>query len=133
MELFDGINSISFTKSNLIRDENGDIIKSEEKSYNPFMTSRLLSYHTDCILYLAHLNQYSTKRHNMRPAAHYEFLLHTIPKSKRYARYPKYKNQEILEIIMEAKCCNIYRAKEILQFMSEEQKTDLLNSKGGKK
>jgi hypothetical protein len=34
---------------------------------------------------------------------------------------------------MEAKCCNIYRAKEILQFMSEEQKTDLLNSKGGKK
>ena len=49
MKPFDYINSINFTKKNLMRGtENDDLA---EKGYVPYITNKTLSYFTDTLLY----------------------------------------------------------------------------------
>ena len=58
MKPFDFINSINFTKKNMIRGtENDDLA---EKSYVPYITNRTLSYFTDTLLYANEMNRFAS-------------------------------------------------------------------------
>ena len=52
MDLKDWLNSINFTKENLIEDP------SVVKEYPPYIVNRCLSGHIDCIMYANEMNRY---------------------------------------------------------------------------
>ena len=74
MKPFDFVNSINFTKKNMMRDTANDDLA--EKSYVPFLTNRSLSYFTDTLLYANEMN----KLHQLDNKLQYEFFLNTIRK-----------------------------------------------------
>ena len=55
MKPFDFINSINFTKKNLMRNTDNDELA--EKGYVPFITNKTLSYFTDTLLYSNEMNK----------------------------------------------------------------------------
>ena len=131
MNLSEALNSINFTKKNLIRNDDGSINEEEAKSFPSYIVLRSLSYHTDCVPYVAYLNQMMTKEHGMSNAMQYEFLLHTIPKGKRFAKWSKPKNEKALELIMEYNTVSYNVAKDYLRLLNEEQINELLLARGG--
>lgn len=132
MNLSDALNSINFTKKNLIRNEDGSINKSALKGYPGFVVLRSLSYHVDCIPWVAYLNTHMTAAHNMSEEMQYEFLLHTIPKGKRFAKWAKPETEKALDFIMEIYKVNHATAKGYLRLMSAEDIDKLMKSKGGR-
>ena len=74
-ELKDWLNSINFTKENLIEDP------SEIKNYPPYIINRCLSGHLDCIMYPNEMNKYSFLDKDMQ----YSFYLNTLRKKKRFS------------------------------------------------
>jgi hypothetical protein len=133
MNLGEALNSINFTKKNLIRNEDGTINEQEAKSFPSYVVLRSLSYHSDCVPYVAYLNQMMAKEHNMTNAMQYEFLLYTIPKGKRFSKWAKPKNEKALELLMEYNSISYDVAKGYLRLMTEEQINELLEARGGKK
>lgn len=131
MNLGEALNSINFTKVNLIRNPDGTINQHEAKSFPAYVVLRSLSYHTDCVPYVAFLNQLMTKEHNMSLAMQYEFLLYSIPKGKRFSKWTKPKTQEALDLIMKYNSVSHDVAKGYLRLMTETQIDELLNAKGG--
>jgi len=53
MELKDWLNSINFTKQNLLEDDENVI-----SEYPPFIINRCLSGHLDCVLFANEMNKY---------------------------------------------------------------------------
>lgn len=131
MNLGEALNSINFTKKNLVRNEDGSINNSEAKSFPSYIVLKSLSYHVDCVPYVAYLAERMTKAHNMSNEMQYEFLLHSIPKGKRFAKWAKPKNEKALELLMEYYNINHSTAKGYLRLMSEEAIDKLLNARGG--
>ena len=68
MELKDWLNSINFTKENLI-EEDPDLIK----EYPPFIINRCLSGHLDAIMFANEMNKYP----NLDKDLQYHFYLNT--------------------------------------------------------
>ena len=132
MNLGEALNSINFTKKNLIRNDDGSINEDEAKTFPSFIVLRSLSYHADCIPYVAFLNQFMTKEHNMTNAMQYEFLLHTIPKGKRFSKWAKPATEKSLELIMEYNNVSYDVAKGQLRLLNKEQIAELHAARGGK-
>lgn len=132
MDLGEALNSINFTKKNLVRNEDGSINQQEAKSFPSYIVLRSLSYHADCIPYVAYLNQLMAKEHNMTPAMQYEFLLYTIPKGKRFSKWTKPKDEKVIELIMEYNNVAYNVAKGQLRLLSETQINEILAARGGK-
>ena len=79
MKPFDFINSINFTKKNMMRGtENDDLA---EKSYVPYITNRTLSYFTDTLLYANEMNRFAS---TLDSKLQYEFLLNNERFTTRY-------------------------------------------------
>lgn len=124
MTPFDFLNSISYTKEDLIKNE------SDEKEYNPWMINRGLSHFPDTVL---HANQMNMNYH-LPNRAQYRYLLNSISKKKRFSKWPKAEKNEDIEMISEYYQINVLRAKEIDKLLSKEQK-DVIRShmvKGGR-
>lgn len=132
MNLSEALNSINFTKKNLIRNEDGSINTTEAKSFPSFVVLRSLSYHIDCVPWVAYLNSLMTAEHKMTNAMQYEFLLHTIPKGKRFAKWAKPETEEALNMLMETYKVNQSVAKGYLRLMTKDQIQDLLQARGGR-
>ena len=81
MKPFDFINSINFTKKNLMRNTDNDELA--EKGYVPFITNKTLSYFTDTLLYSNEMNSL----HHLDNKLQYEFFLNSIRKKKRFAKW----------------------------------------------
>jgi hypothetical protein len=75
MELKDWLNSINFTKENLMED------LSNKKDYPPYIINRCMSAHVDCILYANEMNMHSHLSKDMQ----YAFYLNGIRKKKRFS------------------------------------------------
>ena len=75
-ELKDWLNSINFTKQNLI-EEDPNLIK----DYSPYIINRCLSGHLDCIMFVNEMNRY----HNLDKDMQYNFYLNTLRKRKRFS------------------------------------------------
>ena len=90
MELKDWLNSINFTKENLIEDDPEAI-----KSYPPYIVNRCLSGHLDTILFANEMNKYS----NIDKDLQYSFLLYTLRKRKRFSPWLKKDQIENLDLV----------------------------------
>ena len=88
-ELKDWLNSINFTKENLI--EAPEAIS----SYPPYIINRCLSGHLDTVLFANEMNKYSNLDKDMQ----YSFFLYTLRKRKRFSPWLKKEQIEDLDLV----------------------------------
>lgn len=113
MKPFDYINAVSDNKKNImVGTENDDLA---EKSYNPYLTNKSLSYHADAILYVNEINQYA----NLDNKLQFDYYLYGLPKKKRFSKWAKKDENEDIEIISQWYGCNYSKAAEILSLINK--------------
>ena len=106
MKPFDYINSINYSKKNLMRNSDNDELA--ESGYVPFITNRSLSYFTDTLFYANEVNQFHHTDHKLQ----YEYLLNSVRPKKRFAKWVKSMDSDDLEMI---KLYYNYSTKKALQ------------------
>ena len=115
MNPFDFVNAINHTKVNLIETaDNKDLV---EKSYNPFVVNRSLSYFIDTILAANEMNS-----RQIDNKLQFEFLLNTVRPKRRFAKWAKKREDDLVELV---KGCYGYSTKKAIQALSvltEQQK-----------
>jgi hypothetical protein len=112
MELKDWLNSINFTKENLI--ENDETLK---KDYAPYIINRCLSGHIDCILFANEINMNSHLDKDMQ----YSFFLNIIRKRKRYSPWIRKDKVKDLECIKQYYGYSNEKASQVLKILNKSQ------------
>jgi hypothetical protein len=87
-ELKDWLNSINFTKENLMEED-----KTSKKDYAPYIINKCLSAHIDCILFANEMNM----NHCLDKDMQYSFYLNTLRKRKRFSPWARKDKVEHLE------------------------------------
>jgi hypothetical protein len=122
---FDFVNSINFTKQNLIIDER------TENEYNPFIVNRGLGFNPDTVIASNEMNS----RPHLDKKMQYDFLQTVVRKGKRYGKWLK-SEEENLELIQKYFGYSFNKAKEALRILTDEQLEEIRRieqrSKGGK-
>jgi hypothetical protein len=111
LELKDWLNSINFTKENLIEDP------SVIKEYPPYIINRCLSGHLDCIMFANEMNKYSFLDKDMQ----YSFYLNTLRKKKRFSPWLRKDKVTDLEIIKQYYGYSNEKASNALKILTPEQ------------
>lgn len=124
MNPFDYVNAICDTKVNLIVDE------ATEKAYNPFMINRTLSYHYDTVLLANEMNQ----RAHLDKKLQNDFLINTVRKKRRFAKWAKPISSDDLEVVKEYYGYSNEKARQVLPLLNDTQMGQLRQRifKGGK-
>lgn len=124
MSPFEYVSAICDTKENLIVD---DI---SEKGYNPFMVNRSLSYHYDTVLLANEMN----RRAFLDKKLQFDFLLSTVRKKRRFAKWAKPLSLENLELVKEYYGYSNEKARQALPLLNDEQIVELRQRtfKGGR-
>ena len=125
-ELKEWLNSINFTKTNLM-DEDPDA----KRAYAPFIINRCLSGHLDCILFANEMN----KNHFLDKDMQYTFYLNTLRKKKRFSPWLRKDKIEDLETVKQYYGYSNEKAYQVLKILSNEQ-IDYIKQRleiGGKK
>lgn len=92
--------------------------KDTEKDYNIFMMNRVMSGTADTLFHAQELNTFS----KIGKEEHFRYLLHALPRKKRYSKWVKEEKDERIPMIQEYyNGCSIPKAKEILKMLSQEQ------------
>lgn len=112
---FDYVNSITFTKQNMMRGTENDELA--EKDYNAFFVNKALSWFPDTVLYANEMNRLPDINNKLA----YEYLLHSIRRKKRFAKWSKPEDDEDLKLVANCFQCNLNVAKQYLSLLSEEQ------------
>ena len=112
MELKDCLNSINFTKENLI-EEDPDLIK----EYPPFIINRCLSGHLDAIMFANEMNKYP----NLDKDLQYHFYLNTLRKKKRFSPWLRKDKVTDLEIIKQYYGYSNEKALNALKILTPDQ------------
>ena len=110
-ELKDWLNSINFTKENLIEDP------STIKDYAPYVINRCLSGNIDSILFANEMNKYSFLDKDMQ----YSFYLNTLRKKKRFSPWLRKDKVTDLEIIKQYYGYSNEKASNALKILTPEQ------------
>lgn len=108
IELKEWLNSITYNKKDL---------SEHTKSYPAYIVNKILSGDMGCVCLVNELN----KRYTMPPAMQYKFLLHSVPKKKRFNPYVKKTKDEDIEVIKQYFGINTEKAKEYLSLLDTEQ------------
>jgi len=115
MNPFDYVNSISFNKKDIMKDEY------DEKQYPAFLVNKALSLYPDTIFYANEMN--------MRPGNDnrlaYDYYLNSIRPRKRFSKWFKRQDNENVEIVMEYYKVDYRLATEYLSILSKEQVGEL--------
>ena len=124
-ELKDWLNSINFTKENLIEDP--DMIS----SYPPYIVNRCLSGHLDTVLFANEMNKYSNLDKDMQ----YSFLLYTLRKRKRFSPWLKKEQVDDLDLVKKHYGYSNEKAKVAVSLLTKTQLETIRNQHdmGGKK
>lgn len=107
--------SVSNTKKNLMRGSENDELA--EKGYNPFLVNKAMSYHQDAILHANLMNEYGFLDNKLQ----YEFLLNSLRKRKRFAKWHKKTEDVSLELIMEYFGYGRSEALQALRVLTDDQ------------
>jgi hypothetical protein len=101
-----------------------------EKGYKPYLSNRSLSYFQDSILYANEMNI----RPHLDSKPQYEYLLNSLRKRKRYAKWKKQSPDATVEMIMEYFGYGRAKAEQALRVLTDEQLTmiEVALDKGGK-
>ena len=90
----------------------------EYRDYTPFVVNRALSYHRDCLLYVAELNRLNFLDKDMQ----YQYLLNSIRSMKRpFQKWQKLEIDENLECVKTYFGYSNRKAKEALRILTDEQ------------
>lgn len=115
MNPFDFVNSISFTKKDMMTNtENDDLA---EKGYVPFIVNKSLSYFADTLLYANEINALTGVDNKLQ----YHFLLNSVRPSKRFAKWAKKHDSEDMENVKAFYHLNNEKAQQALTLLSREQ------------
>jgi hypothetical protein len=110
-ELKDWLNSINFTKENLMEDP------SVKKDYAPFIINRCLSGHIDCVLFANEMNKY----HFLDKDLQYSFYLNSLRKKKRFSPWLRKDKVTDLECVKQYYGYSNEKASQALKILSKEQ------------
>jgi hypothetical protein len=111
-ELTDWLNSINFTKENLMKDD-----ETLKKEYIPYIINKCLSAHIDCILYANEMNLY----HSLDKDMQYSFYLNSLRKKKRFSPWIRKDKVTDLECIKQYYGYSNEKASQALKILSKEQ------------
>ena len=114
MELKDWLNSINYSKKNLI-DEDPDI----EKKYPAYIINRCMSGHLDAIMYANEMNLY----HNLSSKLQYDFLLNILRSKKRFSPWVKKEELKNLDYVKRYYGYSDEKAKQVLPLLSKKELT----------
>ena len=112
MELKDWLNSVNFTKENLI-EEDPDAIK----EYPPYIVNRCLSGHIDTIMFANEMNKFP----NLDKDLQYSFYLNTLRKKKRFSPWLRKDKVTDLEIIKQYYGYSNEKALQALKILTPDQ------------
>jgi hypothetical protein len=112
MELKDWLNSINFTKNNLIEEDS-----SLKQDYVPYIINRCLSGHIDCILYVNEMNIY----HSLDKDMQYSFYLNSLRKKKRFSPWIRKDKVKDLECIKKYYKYSNEKAYQALKILNKSQ------------
>ena len=110
MNPFDFVKSITYTKEDIMNDLN-------ESEYESYLINRALSYHQDCLLYANEMN----RRFELSARLQYHYLLNTIRKRKRFAKWIKPEKIDDLNVVMEYYQIARAKAEEYLYILSDRE------------
>ncbi len=117
MNLGEILSSINHNKENILRERD----EREEKQYAPYVINRCLSYFPDTIFLVNSMNCIP----NVDKRMHYEFLLTSVRKRKRFSKWLK-KEQDIrLDWIKEYYNVSEKKARDYISFLTDEQIEDI--------
>lgn len=115
MNPFDFVNSINFTKKDvMVNTENDELA---EKAYVPFIVNKSLSYFADTLLYANEINALNHTDNKLQ----YHFLLNSVRPSKRFAKWAKKHDSDDLDNVKEFYHFNNEKAQQALTLLSREQ------------
>ena len=125
MNPFEYCNAINYTKKDIMVD---DIA---EKSYNPFMINRQLTYFPDTILAANEMN----RNHHLDNRLQFDFFINIIRKRKRFSKWFKPEEISDLETVKEYYGYSNEKARQVITLLSTEQINELRTkvAKGGRK
>ena len=111
-ELKDWLNSINFTKDNLI--EQDETLK---KNYPPYIINKCLSGHIDCILYANEMNLH----HSLDKDMQYSFYLNSLRKKKRFSPWLRKEKVTDLECVKQYYGYSNEKASQAMKILTKEQ------------
>lgn len=125
MKPFDYVNSINYSKKNIMVD---DIA---EKQYNAFIINRSLSYFPDTVHFANEMN----KNNKIDAKMQYSFLINIIRKRKRFSKWHKPEKIDAIQIVKEYYGYSDEKASQVVNILSSEQLNELKMRvyKGGRK
>ena len=112
MELKDWLNSINFTKKNLVEEDPTSI-----KDYAPYIINRCLSGNLDCILFANEMNRYPNLDKDMQ----YSFYLNTLRKKKRFSPWLRKDKVTDLQCVKQYYGYSNEKASQALKILSKQQ------------
>jgi|LakMenE01Jun11ns_1017448.scaffolds.fasta_scaffold9710512_2 hypothetical protein len=119
---FDFVKSINEKTENLIQ-----VQPDAERDYVPFMVNRSLSFSPDTILYANMMNEKWMLDKKMQ----YDFLYGSVRRRRRFDKWMKREEDDMIPLVMEIYKVNQRRAIEYLCLMNEDQKKELRIGRGG--
>jgi hypothetical protein len=125
-ELTDWLNSINFTKENLMKED-----ETSKKEYVPYIINKCLSGYIDCILYANEMNLY----HSLDKDMQYSFYLNSLRKKKRFSPWIRKDKVNDLECIKKYYGYSNEKASQALKILNKSQ-IDFIKKRletGGKK
>ena len=112
MELKDWLNSINFTKKNLVEEDPTSI-----KDYAPYIINRCLSGHLDCVMFVNEMNKYPNLDKDMQ----YSFYLNTLRKKKRFSPWLRKDKVTDLQCVKQYYGYSNEKASQALKILSTQQ------------
>ena len=112
MELKDWLNSINYTKKNLI-DEDPSI----EREYPSYVINRCLSGHLDCIMPVNEMNRY----HFLPKKIQYDFFINILRSKKRFSPWLRKDEIKDLDLVKRYYGYSNEKAKQALRILTQEQ------------
>ena len=112
MELKDWLNSINFTKDNLLEEDSY-----LSKEYPPYIINKCLSGHMDCIMQANEMNRY----HFLDKDLQYNFYLNTLRKRKRFSPWLRKEKVSDLDYVKRYYGYSNEKATEVMKILTPEQ------------
>ena len=125
-ELKDYLNSINFTKKDLMKSEDKDWVK----KYPAFIINKILSGFQDTIMLVNEVN----RNHFLDKDMQYSFLLNSIRSKKRFSPFLRASKLKDIDLVKEYYGYSNEKAKSALSILNDEQIKTIKDSlkKGGK-
>ena len=127
MELKDWLNSLNFTKENLLDDE-----PNLAKEYPPYIINRCMSGHMDSVMYAQEMNKY----HFLDKDLQYNFYLNTLRKRKRFSPWIRKDKVSDLDYVKRYYGYSNEKASQVMKILTPDQITYIkqrLETGGSKK